>query len=300
MAFMSAQLFVPVRSEKPPFKVTDTHLFLPSLGLANCVRAYASRNTCDIELGSHERLNHYAATPLCTLIWMIKGEGELISKGGEPAQLNVPGRIFLGGPHNLPSVTKNIGDVQGFMAFIMPDALQALTGIDIESLVDQFLPLEDVLDPSWVRMSQEVLAAQDDATRIRCMESFLLPRWQACRRSLAQDVPRYQDWMVSLATRAALTGVGKSARQLERRVKRWSGQSLQRLRGFARAETSFFEVRDATAPEMLNWAEVAFNMGFSDQAHMCREVRRVTGFSPEEFKRALETEEGFWLYRLWM
>jgi AraC-like DNA-binding protein len=59
------------------------------------------------------------------------------------------------------------------------------------------------------------------------------------------------------------------------------------------------DMRETSEREMLSWAELAFNAGFSDQAHMCREVRRMTGLSPEEIRRAIDTEESFWVYRLW-
>lgn len=39
--------------------------------------------------------------------------------------------------------------------------------------------------------------------------------------------------------------------------------------------------------------------GYADQSHLCREVRRVTGFSPEELYRRIQEDEGFWSYRLW-
>lgn len=281
------------------FKVTDTHLRLPKLELARCVRAYISRNTQGVALAPSEMFNHYPASPLCSLMWVMSGEGVLVSKGGVPVQQNVPWQLLLSGPHTVPSVTRNAGEVNGFMALFMPDALQAMTGLDITQLVNTAVHLPDVLDAAWQRMAREVLAASDDLRRIDLLEAFLLPRWQACRASGLATTARYQDWMSALAVQAALSGVGKSTRQLERRVKLLAGQSLQKLRGIARAETSFFEMRDASEREMLSWAELAFNAGFSDQAHMCREVKRITGFSPEEVRRAIAVEESFWMYRLW-
>jgi AraC-like DNA-binding protein len=281
------------------FKVTDTHLRLPRPALAGCVRAYVSRSTRGVDLTPDERLNHYPASPLCTLAWTIEGAGVLVSKGGVPVQQHVTQRILLMGPHTVPSVTQNVGDVQGLMVFLMPDALQALTGIDVAKLVDTFVPLDQMLDASWQRMANEVLVAPDDAARIQVIEAFLLPRWQACHTSGHRSGSRYLDWITHLAMRAALSGVGKSTRQIERRVKLWAGLSKQRLRGFARLEASFFDLREAGERELLSWAELAFNAGFSDQAHMCREVRRMTGFSPEEIRRAIDTEESFWIYRLW-
>lgn len=61
-----------------------------------------------------------------------------------------------------------------------------------------------------------------------------------------------------------------------------------------------FEVRRAAErPRAINWAEVAQQSGFADQAHMCREIRRVSVLSPAELRRRVETDEAFWLYRLW-
>jgi AraC-like DNA-binding protein len=289
----------PTRSESTSFKVSDTHLYLPSLNLSGCVRAYVTRNTRDIELAAHEMFNHYPASPLCTLMFTFSGEGEVVSRGEEMLRTRVTEPMVVSGPHTVPSVTRNIESVHGMMVFLMPDALQALTGVAITELVNEFRPLRQVLDAEWQHMGQAVLDAADDSSRIAVIESFLIPRWQACVASGQHTTPRLHDWMQGLATRAALSGVGKSTRQLERRVKQWSGQSMQKLRVLARAETSFFEMRDAHEREMLNWAEVAFNTGFSDQAHMCREVKRITGFSPEEVKRSIATEESFWIYRLW-
>ncbi len=290
----------PIRSEKHPFKVADTHLRLPNSALTNCVRAYVSRNTSGVELEPNEMFNHYNATPLCTLIWTIKGDAKIVSRGGLQVTMDTSEKIYVSGPQTVPSVTQNMSELHGFMVLFLPDAFHALTGLDVTALVDKFLPVADLLDSSWQQMANEVLLAADDTIRIQIFETFLLARWDACRDQLPNPVSRYHDWVLNLATRIALTSIGKSTRQLERRVKRWTGQSLQRLRSIAREETAFFEMRDALENDMLSWAEVAFNTGFSDQAHMCREVRRSTGFSPEEFRKALATKESFWLYRLWM
>lgn len=284
-----------------PFKVTDTHLHLPRTALAGCIRAYVSRNTQGVDLLPQERFNHFPASPLCCLMWVMQGDGVLLYKGDELVNQAMPARILLSGPRTVPVMTQNNGEAHVFMAFLMPDALQAITGLDISELINTSMPFSDIaprLDASWQHMADAVLAAHDDAQRIRCIEEFILPRWQACRGH-TQSASSYQDWIASLAMRAALSGAGKSTRQWERRVKLWAGQSMQTLRGMARAETSFFDMRRASERDMLSWAELAFNTGFSDQAHMCREVRRMTGFSPEDIRQKIKTEESFWAYRLW-
>lgn len=106
--------------------------------------------------------------------------------------------------------------------------------------------------------------------------------------------------MQNLALKAVAGGHGDSLRQVERRIKRWSGQSMQALRRVSRAESTFHRVRrEMEAGEVL-WSALAQDAGYADQAHLCRETRRVTGFSPEELRRRIDTDEAFWAYRVWV
>jgi AraC-like DNA-binding protein len=110
----------------------------------------------------------------------------------------------------------------------------------------------------------------------------------------------YSDWAQSLALRAATSGLGRSLRQVERRIKRWTGQPLRELRGLSRAERAFHDsIMSEKAGIETNWSEVASNTGYADQSHLCRQTRRFTGFPPEELRRRAYTDETFWVYRLW-
>jgi len=125
------------------------------------------------------------------------------------------------------------------------------------------------------------------------------PRWRAARPQATFTGRLLNDWSHSLALRAATVGLGRSRRQFERRIKQWTGQTLRELRGRERSEQAFFDVVTALKDGDVNWSEVASNNGYADQSHLCRQTRRVTGFAPEELRRRIATEEGFWAYRLW-
>jgi len=99
--------------------------------------------------------------------------------------------------------------------------------------------------------------------------------------------------------RAIAAGKGRSMRQVERRIKAWSGQSLRQLQSVSRAEQSFFRVREALERGQVVWTDLAYESGYADQAHLCRETRRVTGFSPELLRQRIESHEAFWAYRIW-
>jgi AraC-like DNA-binding protein len=45
---------------------------------------------------------------------------------------------------------------------------------------------------------------------------------------------------------------------------------------------------------------VAARGGYADQAHFCREAREITGRSPLELARELDSgDESYWIYRIW-
>jgi hypothetical protein len=70
-----------------------------------------------------------------------------------------------------------------------------------ETCPDRFVRLQDEIEPLWLAVR---------------------PGGQAPQRLL-------QDWALGLAVRAALSAPGRSARQLQRRIKIWTGQTQRNI-----------------------------------------------------------------------
>src|SRR5450830_240682 len=247
----------------PSLLGAPTRLYLPRASLVACVRGTMVRSTLGLDLSDEQRFSHFPATPLCSVGWMFEGDGELLARGA-PASLAAPrrryeSRLMFSGPQTAPSITWSPGPASGMMLMLMPDALQSLTGLDVGAWVDRLGDLREALPADWVAMAETVLALPDDASRLACLEDFIEPRWQAVRPRLPLQAQLYQDWVQSMALRAATSSVGRSPR----------------------------------------WAELAEASGYADQSHLCRETRRVTGFAPDELMQRLARDEGFWSYRLW-
>jgi len=49
----------------------------------------------------------------------------------------------------------------------------------------------------------------------------------------------------------------------------------------------------------VSLGDVAQVGGYSDQSHMNREAREITGLSPGEILRRLQDDETYWIYRIW-
>ena len=281
-----------------PFN-THSALLAPSLTLSACVRAYVTRSTVGVELPPEHRHNHYPASLYPTLLWRIEGDTEWGRIGDvEMFSKDLP-RITFSGPKTMPAETFNAGPVRFFVLTLMPDALHAMTGVNLSPLVNQVRPLHHVLGGDWQAMAQDVLTADSDATRIQLIEDFLRPRWQAVRQTTVSQGQQVHAWLQNLMVRAASAGVGRSARQRERRVKAWAGLSPRELQGFARAEAGYLLGQAERARDgEVSFAELAALTGYADQSHLARITRKVTGLSPSALVKAMGENESYWFYRL--
>jgi AraC-like DNA-binding protein len=306
-------------SPSPPAIAFDPNLWpsgtlwQPRATLSACIRATMVRNTLGSALSDAQRVNHFPAAPLCSLSWWFAGSSLALgapSDGadeGRPldetaAKTPLPGRWVLSGPQTRPTATWCPGPVHAVMVLIPPDALHALTQLQPEALMDRMVDAATVLPPDWFPMLQAVQSAGDDAQALQLLEDFLEPRWQACRPAQPVAWQRYSDWVTHLAQRAAVSAPGRSLRQLERRIKRWSGLPLRELRVMGRSEDAFFATAALAtqSTDKLDWAQIAADTGYSDQSHLIRTTRRITGFTPEALGKGIQHHESFWAYRLWM
>lgn len=91
---------------------------------------------------------------------------------------------------------------------------------------------------------------------------------------------------------------GASLRQLQRTVRRLTGQSYRQLQLYQRTEQAFGQLTQSAEHSASRWASLAAESGYADQSHLGREVRRMTGFSPARLEAMMQADEAFWFYRL--
>lgn len=280
-----------------------SRMWLPKLSLSDCVFTVFSRDIRGVSLSDTDRYSYFPSVPACTLVWQFEGEFELLEPGEQALshgkRVQLPARFTFTGPFNQPRVTWTQGGAYAFVLMLMPDAFHAMTGIEPAQYVNRNVPAADLLDDAWMAMSQEVFEADNDVQRVALIERFLVPLWANKRPQEPLHRQLIKDWSQGLATRAATLGFGRSLRQVERRVKQWTGQPLRDLNSIARLELVLFDVLAALERNDLSWAEVAADCGFSDQAHLCRQSRKLTGFSPDDMRRRIFHDESLWFYRLW-
>jgi len=209
------------------------------------------------------------------------------------------GMALLGGAQTRPTATGNPGPAHFMTILFFPDALHRLTGLDMNGMLDTFVPLGEALDADWQALAVRLFGAPDDAARVTLLEQFLEPRWRAVREPGLLGDATLGDWVHRLGARAAAAGLGRSVRMAERRIREWAGQPLRKLRRIRRAEQGFIAARADALAGQLALGELAVRAGYADQAHLCRETREITGLSPKELLRRGLEDETYWIYRIW-
>jgi AraC-like DNA-binding protein len=280
-----------------------SQLWLPKLSLSACVLAFFCRDTTGVELSREDRFSHFPAVPACSLTWVISGEMAFIRSeatlGSGTHHMPMPDRISLLGPLTRPLLAWNPGMAHVFVLMLRPDAFHAMTGLEPGGFINRTVPACSVLSPEWMDLCRAVQHAPDDLARVDTIERFLDEAWTHRQDSSASTAQLIKDWAQGLAVRAATTGLGRSLRQAERRIKQWTGQPMREIHGIARMELALFDALSALERGAVNWLDVAASGGYSDQSHLCRQTRQLTGFTPLELQRRITNDESLWFYRLW-
>lgn len=286
-------------------QVPRGRLHLAPLGLQGAVTAVVCRDTRGVALTDAQRLTHLPASPLVSLTWFQDAEAgnvEHTEKNVEWTPFDSP--IVLSGTHSSPTVSwAPTGGRVGMICFDA-SAAQSLFQIDLAAIQDRTVDARELLRDAWQPLLADLLASNDDAAALAALQRHLVPRWRAVG-SPASPSPSLREagrhWVNRLSWQAHEWRRSHSPRHVERRIKAYSGRSLREWQSLVKTEGLFFSAR-ARFENMgaLDWAGIAHDEGFADQAHLSRAVKRITGFSPGEFARRFAEDESFWVYRLWV
>jgi AraC-like DNA-binding protein len=265
-----------------------SQLLVPPPDLRDILYVGIYRDTRGCELGDRDRFNYFPATPLVTVSHCIVGQLYEVPTGVERSE--IPTRpplppVFVALPKGVPTISWSEGPVQVVSLCFYPDAW-AMRSPD--------LSLEEILQQSF--------SATGDPQQC----------WDACCAALRGQFAAYPrltghsshpgthpltiaEWAKSRAEFAALSGIGRGVRSVERRLLKMTGHSRRALALFARLENLASVARHAKGQGLADIAQAA---GYADQSHMGRVVRRATGFSPARLSQAAAAEESSWFFRL--
>lgn len=198
---------------------------------------------------------------------------------------------FLAGPDDRVTLI-DADEFDGMQLNLTPVGAHRLTGLPLRELQGLVVPLDAVLGADADRLVDQVLSTAHWPARFRLVEDL-------CRRRLA-DAPEVDPVVVHVSRRLEETGgrvpvgaladeVGWSPRRLRARFGDVVGLSPKRMARLVRFRAVVAQLADPHGPDL---ATVAARGGFSDQAHLTREVRAFSGLTPTQLVAARLPDDG--------
>ena len=310
MDCQSHQILVPDPCDRAPRMATGTqdclaHMHPAPTALSGAIVAVVSRDTRGVALSNAQRLSHFPASPLVCLSWHSGIDAGLVKRNGHGIEWRrFDSDVLISGSQSGPTVTWSRGSGRGGMVYFPLNTAKELFKIDVSMIQDRVICARQILGPTWFETLDALVDANDGQATLKVIEQHLEPRWQPANQHIStMDVLRRagRRWVDGLTQQANEWQRDRSIRQVERRIKAFSGRSLREWQSLVSTEQAFFAARDRQESiKTLDWAAFALEAGFADQAHLSRAVKRITGFPPAEFARRFVEDESFWIYRLWI
>jgi len=197
------------------------------------------------------------------------------------------GRGGVAGParSRFTRLLENRGDV--FAVKFLPGGFRAFSTGPVSRLADRVESLAAVFGAPGARLEEAVLATEDPALRVALVEEFLRqqePALDPRARQVAELVARTarEPGIIKVTDLAKEAGV--TPRTLQRQFADYVGVGpkwvIQRYRLHEAAE------RLAAGP--VDQAALAFEIGYSDQAHFIRDFKAMVGMTPAAYARRHE------------
>jgi len=207
--------------------------------------------------------------PQATVTIMIGLRGTLGTTDGAPLP-----KGWIGGLGGDCAAVEMSGEFSALDVQLTPLGARRVLGLPLHEIAGQVAPLEEILGPAAARTLSAVHDLPLWRDRLNLLDAFLLAQMQ--------DAPRPSPTVVRAWSRLHETSgrihieqlareLGCSRRLLETQFKDDVGLSPKTVARLLR----FASVRRHIDHDRHRWADIAYEHGYCDQAHLCRQTQTV-------------------------
>jgi AraC-like DNA-binding protein len=161
----------------------------------------------------------------------------------------------------------------------------------VSRLTDRHQPINEVLGRDTAELRRQVHQRSDPAERVRDLAAFLTEGWpepDETALQLAEVVETVSgDRQITRVGQVAELA-GRSVRSLQRTFAEYVGAGPKWV--IQRCRLHDVAARVA-AEETIDWADLAIELGFADQAHLIRAFTATVGTSPAAYAREVHRED---------
>lgn len=176
------------------------------------------------------------------------------------------------------------GSGQALGVKFRPGGFRPFADGPVTGLTDRTVPAAEFFGAEIAELNAAVLAADDPAAIV---DEFLLPRMPETTDPLVEDVARMVGQMTAEPTGfrvdQAAAALHLSTRTLQRLFAEYVGVSPKWVLCRARLQEA---ATRADQGDMIDWAALAADLGYADQAHLTRDFTATVGVPPARYSRS--------------
>lgn len=177
---------------------------------------------------------------------------------------------------------------------LLPEAAIEVFGAPLKVVDPMFMGTRELFGPGLHQALEPVVEAQDEAGAIALMEDFLLQRMARGTRSsvrLSSAMQQMRGHGLGFDHRTLGDKLFVCDRQAQRLFKEHLGLSPVAYHRIVRFRKAY---EQATERTIERWSDLAFDLGYSDQAHFNRDFKTFAGVTPGSLQ---EGKAPFYLLR---
>ncbi|MCC9308418.1 helix-turn-helix domain-containing protein [Kitasatospora sp. RB6PN24] len=166
-----------------------------------------------------------------------------------------------------------------------PGAARPLLGFPVADLADRAVPLAELFGPAAAGVTSRVLAAGDVPAMAEQAERFLrdlLPEPDPVAEQVAAIVGRITDSPALFRVDQLAAELGLSVRSVQRLFAEYVGAAPKWVLRRARLHEAATRAEQGTG---VDWAALAAELGYADQAHLTRDFTAAVGVSPAAYAK---------------
>ena len=165
----------------------------------------------------------------------------------------------------------------------LPGAFVAFSARPMADLVDRVLPLTEVFGDKADAWARQVVAEADGARATELIGAFLIglaPSRDADAEAVAKLVALVQSDRSVTRSEALARHAGMSQRSLQRLFERYLGFGPKWVICRTRVQDAAERIASGAA---VDWAALAVELGYHDQAHLIHDFKAQVGFTPAAY-----------------
>ena len=177
------------------------------------------------------------------------------------------------------------GSIGIFAIRFQPGAAFPFLGIPCSELTGETIGLGEI-STGWEPFVDAILAGSGDAERVAIADRTLAARLARSELRGHREVTFAVNALASagglLNANEIAALVGLSARQVQRQFNQWVGLTPKRLAKIVRLRSAVLKLGESRSHD---WARLAVDCGYYDQAHFNHEFKVIVGESPGAFAK---------------